>query len=283
MATAIASPSPATVAPASTNRVTFSSLVRAEWIGLTSLRGTTAALIVGAALVVLPAVAFALVFGLDVAGATGLEREQMLANVPPVGALAVNGSMFAVVVATIVGASIFAKEHSTGSLRTQLAASPRRIAMFSAKAVVTTVSTLVVAAVVFTIAFAATALVYSMFEMPIVLDDVFRQAVLPVLGASVFTAAVGLFSLGVAGLLRSETWTVTLVIAFLFVVPIVLSTLPWTWGPEVSEVLLGSTGQALTVTTAEIGGEYLLDVVLTIGWSAVAFFGGAAIMNRRDA
>lgn len=283
MTTAIDSPSPTIARPEPRTRVTFGSLVRTEWIALTSLRGTTAALIVGAALVILPAAAFALFFGLDVAGASGAERQAMLGNVPPVGGLAVNGAMFAVVVATIVGASVFAKEHTTGSLRTQLAASPRRVAMFTAKAVVVTLSTFVAAAIVFALAFAATMLVYTMFDLPIVVDDVFRQAVLPIVGAALFAAAVALFSLGVAGLLRSETWTVTLVIAFLFLVPMILAALPWQWGADVANVLLGTTGQALTAPPAELGGDYLWDVVLTIAWSAVAFFGGAAIMNRRDA
>ncbi|GGD43784.1 hypothetical protein GCM10010915_26100 [Microbacterium faecale] len=281
MTTAVAFPGTATRTP--TSHVSFGSLLRAEWIGLTSLRGTYAALIVGFALILLPAAAFSLVYGIDFAGASAAEQQEMLAWIPPAGMLAVNGAMFSVVVATIVGASIFAKEHSTGSLRTQLSAAPRRLPMFTAKAAVVTVATLVASLVAFALAFALAAVVYGAFEIPLALDDALVGVVVPIVGAALFTACTALFALGIAGLLRSETWTVTLVIAFLFVVPTILMTLPWAWGAEVSELLLGTTGQSLAFAANGVDAAYWTDLALTVGWAAVAFFGGAAIMNRRDA
>lgn len=281
MTTAVASST--TTNSTSAPRVTFGSLVRTEWIALSSLRGTLTALLIGTALVVLPAAAFALVYGLDFASATGAERTEMMSWIPGAGAIATNGVMFSVVVATIVGSSLFAKEHTTGSLRTQLSASPRRIPMFAAKAIVVTISTYVAALVAFAISFAATAAIYAIFEMPMALDDVVLDAVLPVAGAALFTASVALFALGIAGILRSDTWTITLALAFLFVIPTLLMTLPWEWAPEVADTLLGTTGHTLAVPQAEIGGDFLRDLALTVGWAAAAFFGGAAIMNRRDA
>lgn len=281
MTTAVTSPGTATRIP--TSHVSFGSLLRAEWIGLTSLRGTYAALIVGFALILLPAAAFSLVYGIDFAGASAAEQQEMLAWIPPAGTLAVNGAMFSVVVATIVGASIFAKEHSTGSLRTQLSAAPRRLPMFTAKAAVVIVATLVASLVAFALAFALAAVVYGAFEIPLALDDALVGVVVPIVGAALFTACTALFALGIAGLLRSETWTVTLVIAFLFVVPTILMTLPWAWGAEVSELLLGTTGQSLAFAANGLDAAYWTDLALTVGWAAVAFFGGAAITNRRDA
>ncbi|HJB63668.1 MAG TPA: ABC transporter permease [Candidatus Microbacterium pullistercoris] len=281
MTTAVTSPVTAT--RTSTSHVSFGSLLRAEWIGLTSLRGTYAALIVGFALILLPAAAFSLVYGIDFAGASTAEQQEMLAWIPPVRMLAVNGAMFSVVVATIVGASIFAKEHSTGSLRTQLSAAPRRLPMFTAKATVVTVATFIASLVAFALAFALGVVVYGAFEIPLALDDALVSVVVPIVGAALFTACTALFALGIAGLLRSETWTVTLVIAFLFVVPMILMSLPWAWGADVSDLLLGTTGQSLAFAANGLDPAYWTDLALTVGWAAIAFFGSAAMMNRRDA
>lgn len=278
MTTVTASPSSAVAAPV---HVRFRTLVRAEWIALTSLRGTYASWIIGTLLVILPAAGMATIFGYDFLRSGS---DPALAQaLPSTSSLAMNGAIFAVAVATIVGAAAYAKEHSTGSLRSQLAASPRRFPLLAAKATVVAASVFVASVVAFALAVAAAAAVSSLFGIAVSVDDPILEIVVPLLGGGLFTASVAVFAIGLAAILRSETWAVTLALVFLFVVPMILVQLPWEWATQISDVLLGTTGQSLTMVRTEITGDLLVDALLTLGWAAVAFFGGAAVMSRRDA
>ncbi|WP_156760420.1 ABC transporter permease subunit [Microbacterium karelineae] len=282
--TTVTAPAPSPAARAagpSPARVRFSTLLKAEWISLSSLRGTTVALVIGTALVLLPAIAMSLIFGFEYVDAGGGPAAQ--AMLPSATSLAMNGAMFAIAVATIVGAAAYAKEHSTGSLRTQLAASPRRAAMLAAKTVVVGASVFVASAIAFALALVVGAVIMSTFGISMTFGDPLLEIVLPILGGALFTACVAVFSIGVAAILRSETWAVTLALVFLFLVPTILMQLPWEWATQIGDVLLGTTGQTLTVVHAEITGELVADVLITIGWAAVAFFGGAAVATRKDA
>jgi len=282
MTSATATPTPLDPAPRhETGRVTFSSLVRAEWIALSSLRGTVISWIIGTVLVILPAAAFAAVYGAQYTDSG--HDPAMLEWLPSVGDISMNGFFFAIAMAVVIGSAAFAKEHTTGSLRAVLSAAPKRFGVISAKALVVAITTFVATLVAFALAFAAAWIVGGAFGLPTGIDDVVFGAILPIVGAGIFAAATAVFTLGVAAMLRSETWAVTSALVFVFILPMILATLPWTWGAEVSDVLLGTTGQNLVVAHPAITGELVVDLVLTIAWGAVAFFGGAAVMKRRDA
>lgn len=265
---------------ASPVRTTFGGLVRAEWIGLTSLRGTIASLIIGMALVVLPAAGIAVMYGVQYRQ-TG--DETMLQWIPSAAGLGFGGVFFAVAVAVLIGTGIYAKEHATGALRTQLAASPRRVSTLTAKALVVAIAVFCATVVAVLLATAAAAVVLPLFDLPVGIDDLAAEVILPAVGAGVFATSAAVFSLGVAAILRSETWTTTLTIVFLFVFPMVLLNLPWEWAASLSEILLGTTGQSLAATPLEVTGELGIDLALTIAWALAAFAGGAIAMRRRDA
>jgi len=274
-------PSAAPAPRQATSRVTFGSLVRAEWIALSSLRGNLISWIIGTVLVILPAGAFAAVYGAQYSDSG--QDPTMLEWLPSVGEISMNGFFFAIAMAVVIGSAAFAKEHTTGSLRTVLSAAPKRFGVISAKALVVATATFAATLVAFALAFAAAWIVGGAFGLPTGVDDVVFGAILPMVGVGIFAAATAVFTLGVAAMLRSETWAVTSALVFVFILPMILATLPWSWGPAVSDVLLGTTGQNLAVAHTAITGELVLDLVLTIAWGAVAFFGGAAVMNRRDA
>lgn len=282
MTSATATPVPTAAARRTApGRVTFGSLVRAEWISLTSLRSTLFSWIIGTVLVILPAGAFAAVYGAQYTDSG--QDPAMLEWLPSVGDISMNGFFFAIAMAVVIGSAAFAKEHTTGSLRTVLSAAPKRFGVISAKALVVATATFVATLVAFALAFAAAWFVGGAFGLPTGIDDAVLGAIMPIVGAGIFAAATAVFTLGVAAMLRSETWAVTSALFFVFILPMILATLPWTWGAEVSDVLLGTTGQNLVVAHPAITGELVVDLVLTIAWGAVAFFGGAAVMKRRDA
>lgn len=266
--------------PAPTSRLSFGGLVRAEWIALTSLRATHWALWIGAALAFGLTAGMALLWASD---AAGVGDPLALERIPPVSNIIVNGYIVAIAVAVVLGAAAYAKEHATGSLRTRLAAAPRRGQSLLAMAVVTGATLFVFSVVGFALCFAACALIYGAFGAPVTLTDPMLDLVLPLLGIGVGTALTAAFSLGVAAMLRSETWAVSLTFVFILVIPTVLFTLPWEWAATASEYVFGTTVQALPGTSAGLTGEYLTDLALTIGWATAAMVGGSIVMNRRDA
>lgn len=274
---ASSAPARALVAPAGTG---FPRLVRAEWIALTSLRATHWSLWIGAAL------AFGLTAGMALLWVTAAARpDQPLAleSLPPATDLMNNGYIVAIAVAVVLGAAAYAKEHATGSLRTRLAAAPARTRTLLAMATVTGTTLFVFSVVGFALCFVAAALIYSAFGAPVTLTDPLLQLILPLLGIGLGAALTSAFSLGVAAMLRSETWAVSLTFVFLFLVPTLLASLPWEWAVTASEYVFGTTVQALPGTAAGLTGDYLADLLATIGWAVAALVGGALVMARRDA
>lgn len=279
MTTTLAAPAARTTTVSA--RTGFASMVKAEWISLTSLRGTTISLIIGALLVIAPAAGFAFLYGKDLQGAGG--DFTAAPWVPSVVALSGQGIMFGIAVAALIGAASIAKEHSTGSLRTQLTAAPRRFTLIAAKATVVALSVFVATVVLLAVSFLAALAVGSIFGLTSGVDDVFFDLVLPILGGGVFSAAVAVFSLGLGAMLRSETWAVTLSLVVLYVLPVLIMTVPWPWAHDVYDVLLFNTGASIASPIDSFTSDYVIDLVITLVWAAVAFFGGAAVMNRKDA
>jgi ABC-2 type transport system permease protein len=191
--------------------------------------------------------------------------------------------MFAIAVAALVGAASIAKEHSTGSLRTVLTAAPRRFTLIAAKATVVAATVFVSAIIVLALAFLAALAVGSIYGLPVGIENAFFDLVLPILGGGVFAAATAVFALGLGALLRSETWAVTLSLVVLYVLPVIVMSLPWSWAHDVYDVLLFNTGSTLAGSIDAFTSGYFRDLIITLAWAGVAFFGGAAVMNRKDA
>jgi len=273
-------PAPVTRAPVAGSRLSFAGLLKAEWISLTSLRGTHLSIWIGAAL------GFGLTAGMAVMWGLATSRPDSplpVEAVPSLPMVVVNGYIVAIAVAIVLGAAAYAKEHATGSLRTQLAAAPRRVPTLAAKAIVVGATLFAFAVVGFALCLAACAAIFSAFDLPVALDDPLVDVLLPLLGLGLGAALTSTFALGVAAMLRSETWAITLTIVFVFVFPTLLISLPWQWAADAAEYVFGTTVQALPDLSAGVTGDYLRDVVLSIAWAAAAFVGGAIVMNRRDA
>jgi len=279
MTTTLAAPAARTATP--TARTSFASMTKAEWISLTSLRGNTIALVIGAVLVIAPAAGFAFLYGKDVQDAGG--DLSQVPWVPSIAGLSGQGLMFGIAVAALIGAAAIAKEHTTGSLRTQLTAAPRRFTLILAKATVVALTVFIATVAILAIAFLAALAVGSIYGLPVGVDDFFFDLVLPILGGGFFAAATSVFALGLGALLRSETWAVTLSLVVLYVLPVLIMTVPWSWAHDVYDVLLFNTGAAISTPIASFTAAYFGDLLITLAWAAVAFFGGAAVMNRKDA
>jgi len=264
----------------SSARQSFPNLLHAEWIGFRSLRGNTVSLLVGAVLAVAMSVGFAAIWG---ASATTPESGLPADAAPPLISLALNGLVILQAVAVLLGVAAFAKEHATGSLRTQLAAAPNRIGMVGAKAVVGGAVAFAWTVAVVLVCAAGVAVMYGIFDLPFSIDAPLTELVLPILGAAVLVALSGVLGLAVAALLRSETWAVTLVLLFLFLLPTVLLSLPFDWAPPIGELLMGDTGQTLVTVHETFEPEILKDIALTVAWPAASLIAAMGVVQRRDA
>ncbi|MGO1848089.1 MAG: hypothetical protein ACTH0V_04365 [Microbacteriaceae bacterium] len=258
-------------------RITFPHLVRAQWITLSSLRGTLVSLFLGIGLAVGLAGAFSLMISLSnqmSEGATAL---------PDLTTMGTNTITVALCVAVLVAVSFYAKEHSTGAHRTLLAAAPRRATLIGAKAVVIAVSAFVAAVIALALSFAAVSIVYAGFGNPVLTGSFLDSILLPILGGAFYVAASAVFALGVSVLLRSETWGILLVLVYLLMLPTVLMLLPFDWAPTTAEYLLSSTGSQLAAPFAGFTGELAADLALTLAWPIAALGLGMAVESGRDA
>jgi ABC-type transport system involved in multi-copper enzyme maturation permease subunit len=264
----------------SSARQSFPNLLRAEWIGFWSLRGNVASLIIGAVLAIALSVGFSAFWGF----ATTRPDEALPSDAaPPLISMALNGFVVLQAVAVLLGVSAFAKEHSTGSLRTQLAAAPDRIGMLGAKAAVGGAVTFVWTVAVTLVCAAGVAVMYGIFDLPVSFEAPLTEVALPILGTAVFVALSGILAVAVAALLRSETWAVTLVLLFLLLLPTVLLSLPFEWAPPTAELLMGQTGQTLLTAHEAFDAEILKDIAITVAWPVLALLAAMAVVRRRDA
>lgn len=267
---------PRRAASLGTPRLTFGHLVRAEWIGLRSLRATTVLIVVGTVLGLAVSIGMAVLL-LSLAGSA-----HPAGSAQPALGTALAASSMTQLIAVILGVSAYAKEHASGSLRAQLSVAPRRTAVLGAKAVVIGLSTFVWSLAVLLLALLGVLAVDVAWGVDPALGGV-AEVFLPLLGSALFGALVGVLSLGVAAILRSESWSVTAVLVFLLVLPTVLLTLPFEWAPTVYDVLMTPAGEAFSTVHAQVDGEVLKDMAIAIAWPAAALIAGMAVMRRRDA
>jgi ABC-2 type transport system permease protein len=170
------------------------------------------------------------------------------------------------------GVQILAGEYGTGLIRTTLLAVPRRLDVLAAKAALLTAG--VAPAAVLGVGIAVIGLPPG--------DALLRAA-----GESVLhLILIGLLGLGVAAAVRSSAAAVSIVLALLYLMPIVLRALPnLEWQRALYRLTPATAVQALTTTvgnaTLSLGPWAALGVVAA--WTAGALGLGALVLHRRDA
>ncbi len=188
------------------------------------------------------------------------------------------------IVIVVPGALVLTAEYSTGMIRTSLTAMPRRIVMYAAKAAVFACVTLAVTLVTaFTAFFLGQALLSGTHDTAALSQPGVLRAVA---GSALYVTTVGLFAFAAGAILRHTAAVISVVIAVLFVVPILVSLLPGSWQQDAQRWLPSSAGQALSVTVGPP------DAHLFPAWGQFAVFGGytlvllivgAVLFRKRDA
>ncbi|WP_274564200.1 ABC transporter permease [Streptomyces spiramyceticus] len=205
--------------------------------------------------------------------------------------LSLTGVMAGQVVVAIVAVLMIGNEYNTGMIRTTLTAMPRRITVLAAKAAVLTAVMLVAGTV---------SVLASLLSGRILLPDngfnpehgyaalsltdgpTLRAA----LGSVLYLALIALLSLGVATAVRNSATAIGIVLALLFVFPILTRVVTnEDWQRHLEQIAPMPAGLAVqsTVGLSDLPiGPWQGLGVLTL-WAALVLVGGGLLFRSRDA
>jgi ABC-2 type transport system permease protein len=272
----------ASAPPAATRpvyRVTGRRVLRSEWAKLWTLRSTWITLALG----VLALVAFGSIAAARYKSMTG-SGQQMDPDFAGATAitLALFGVTFGQLALGVLGVLFSAGEYTTGSIRSTLAAVPRRLPVLWSKAAVYGVVALVVGTAGAFGGFLIANAIVSGTAAHVSLSGagVLRSLV----GAGAYLGLVGVIGVALGALLRSVAGGISALIAGLMLVPGLLSLLPSAWRTDITPYLPSNAGESLytlhpaTGMLSAGGGGLVL-----LGWTALAIAGAAWRLARRDA
>jgi ABC-2 type transport system permease protein len=268
--------------PPGGHRVAFGHLLVSEWTKIRSVRSTAWTLI----LFVVITIGFTALFTwLTVSNWNGphaAARDVRVAT-DPVGFVLGAGLGLGQLTLCVLGVLVITTEYSTGVIRASLLAVPRRLWMLTAKCVVFAALLLVISEiVVFGSFFIGSAILHS--HVPVSLSD--HNVTRAVLGAGLYLTVLGLFSLGIGGIIRHTAGAVTTAIGVVFVLPILSGLLPNSWGAHVNGYLPEQAGTLIGQAHPPAGGN-VLSAWQGFGvfciWAAVLLAIAAYMLKRRDA
>lgn len=262
-------------------RLRFGNLLAAEWTKIRSVRSTVWTLLV---FVVITIGLTALFSWLTVSHWTGPHAAARDANVTsdPVSFVLGAGVGLGQLAICVLGALVFTTEYSTGVIHSSLLAVPRRLRMLVAKSVVFAALMIVVTEViVFCSFFVGSAILHSRVHVSLSDPDVTRAVV----GAGLYLTVLGLFALGVGGILRHTAGAITTSIGVVFVLPILSGLLPSSWGAHLNAYLPEQAGTL--ISKAHAPASQLLSAWEGFGvfciWAAIMLAGAAWMLRYRDA
>ena len=225
----------------------------------------------------------------------------------------------------VIGAMVITSEYSTGMIRTSLWAQPRRGVVYAAKAISFGVVALVVSLVTAFAAFLAGQAMYGSSGVAVSLFHTSRipntmrpncsqtQQVGPnsfrcmdphptvtswleihpltvlaaVVGTALFITLVALIAYGVGAIVRHSAGAIGIVIALVFVIPILENVLPENWHDDIMRFLPDAANQVVPLTIAGTGSPNLWSAWPQLGvtalWAVALVLVGAFLFRKRDA
>jgi ABC-2 type transport system permease protein len=227
----------------------------------------------------------------------------------------------------VIGALSITAEYSTGMIRTSLTAQPRRGTIYAAKAIVLTSVAFVVSLVTSFIAFfvgqallSGTGVAASLFHSVTIpqnanvtcpqqgpgggggggglppgckvvfsgTDVIHPSTVLvAIIGCALFVTLVALIAFGVGAIVRHTAGTIAIVIAALFIIPVLEHALPNNWHWDIMRFLPDAANQVVSVTVGSNANPHLWSAWPQLGvtalWTAVLVAVGAYLFRKRDA
>jgi ABC-type transport system involved in multi-copper enzyme maturation permease subunit len=183
----------------------------------------------------------------------------------------------------VLGVLVITTEYSTGVIRASLLAVPRRFPMLIAKIVVFAVLILILSEIVVICSFLiGSSIIHS--HAPVSLGD--PGVTRAVVGAGLYLTVLGLFAMGIGGLIRHTAGAMFTVIGVVLVLPILSGLLPGSWGAHINAYLPEQAG-SLIATHANTSAAHLLSPWEGFGvlclWAALMLGGAFYLLRHRDA
>jgi len=257
----------------------FATAVRAEWIKLRTLAGTWWLL--------RGVIALTVAVG---AGADAAVSCQTAGCGQDPARVALSGIDLSQAVVAILAVLAISGEYSTGMIRTTLTAMPRRLRVLGAKAIVVSALTLAAGAVGVLASMLAGGLIlpgrgftgpHGYSPLSLASGPDLRAAA----GSVLYLALVALLALGVAAAARDSAVSIGLVLALLYLFPVIASALAPSWARHLQQIGPMSAGLAIQATGDLRGlplGPWPGLGVLAL-WAAGALIIGGLVLRLRDA
>jgi hypothetical protein len=264
-----------TLVPPATDR--FDHVMRSELTKFVSVRSTFWTFVS----LIVATIGFSYLFCLAVAVSWDTMKPEDRAQIEPVSQ-SLSGLFLGQMAIIVLGALVISAEYSSGGIRTTLSAVPQRLRLLFAKGLVLAVLSFVAGVVTvfpsFWLGQWELSRANAGLEKTLGDPGAFRA----VLGAALYIAACGLLGFALGALLRHTAGAITVGIGIVFVLPIVGSFLPGTWGDNVGKVL--NAGGAITNATPVDNsfGPWTGYLVFSLWW-VVLLLVAAVLMRRRDA
>jgi len=225
----------------------------------------------------------------------------------------------------VIAALTITAEYSTGMIRTSLTAQPRRGTIYAAKAIVLTSLTLIVSLITSFIAFfvgqallSSSGVSASLFHsvtipqnanvtcpqqgvggggggLPPGCKVVFSgtdvihptTVLLAIIGCALFVTLVAIIAFGVGAIVRHTAAVIAIVIAALFIIPVLEHALPDNWHFDIMRFLPDAANQVVSVTISSNTNPHLWSAWPQLGvtalWAAALVAAGAYLFRKRDA
>jgi ABC-type transport system involved in multi-copper enzyme maturation permease subunit len=263
-------------------RVTQAHVALSEWTKLRTLRSTRYGLLAAFAMTI----GFALIPALVNASRWHTMSVVEQARFDPLETSLI-GVALAQLAIGVLGVMIISGEYSTGMIRSTFMAVPKRLPVLWAKAGVFGLVTLALSVPATLIAFfGAQAILrgHSVGGHDIALSFGDPGVARAVVGGALYLTLVGLFGLGLGGIIRSTAGGISALAAILFVIPPLLNVLPSSWNNAISPYLPSNAGQAI-MGVSDRGASMLAPwtgLALFAGYVAVTIAVAAILLRRRD-
>lgn len=270
----------ATLSLPPTRRAGFDGALRSEWTKLRTVRSTPWSLLAmaGISLGLMSVIAWSVMNRWD--HIRPGEKANFVQQ--PLDLILVRPVFVCQLVVAVLGVMVISAEYTTGMIRSTLQAQPRRLTVLAAKVLVFAAVMLVVGEI---LAFGAFFLGQRLIAVHITVRLSDPGVTRSVIGAGLYLAVLGLFSLAFGAILRHTAGGITTVLGLVLIVSNLTGLLPDSWGHHINAWMPTNAGQ-LIMQPHQLPDDLLSPwqgLGVFTGWTVLLLIVAAVLFKRRDA